>query len=145
MRAVNGSSLNATIVSGIVPTRPGQYNGGLHNFIGFIEDWNYAPLEVNFVGSLIQLNFSTSATGPYDQENLDADNPQPLQFDNTGQFIRYYGRPECFYGYDIALQYYPPAPIAERFITLGTPRSEAYRELPLQDPYIQQLLDALDN
>ena len=39
----------------------------------------------------------------------------------------------------MALQYVSAAPIAERFVTLGRPRNEYYRELPLDDEYIKPL------
>ena len=43
------------------------------------------------------------------------------------------------WGYDVALQYTPAGPIAQRFVTLERPRSEHYRELPIDDPYVTNL------
>ncbi|NJN19881.1 MAG: hypothetical protein HC812_00015 [Leptolyngbya sp. RL_3_1] len=39
----------------------------------------------------------------------------------------------------MALQYSPQSPIASRFTSVGDPRSEFYRELPVDDPYIKML------
>jgi hypothetical protein len=37
-----------------------------------------------------------------------------------------------------------PTPIAARFVSVGNARSEFYRELPVDDPYIQLLRCAKD-
>jgi hypothetical protein len=96
---------------------------------------------VTIKGSFIQLNFSKYATGPYDQENLNPETPTKL---SEGVNIPYYSPPTREWGYDVALQYQSPGPVAERFITVSSPRRETYRELSVDDPYIKNLLDALD-
>lgn len=124
--------VNATIVSGLVPQRFEQGYGGLHNFPRFIEDWDSVDLHLS--GSLIQLNFSANATGPFEHDAW-----QPGQDPTADEELGYYRPPNRRWGYDVGLLYVPPAPAARRFVNIGAPRSEYYRELPSDDPYIVNL------
>ncbi|HEY9735470.1 MAG TPA: hypothetical protein V6D06_04280, partial [Trichocoleus sp.] len=84
----------------------------------------------NYAGAFLQLDFSTAATGPFDQDAWErAERPV------SDEFIFYYQPPERRWGYDVGLQYVPPAPVSRRFITYGLPRSEYYREVAVDDPY----------
>ncbi|NJL46308.1 MAG: hypothetical protein HC929_00840 [Leptolyngbyaceae cyanobacterium SM2_5_2] len=130
--------VNAVFVSGIVPKRPQQGYGGLHNYPRFIEYWEATDLHI--AGSFIQLNFSTTATGPYEQDAWE-DGASPVAAEPIG----YYEAPNRRWGYDVGLLYVPPAPAARRFVTIGSPRSEYYREIPADDPYIVNLRCARDN
>lgn len=124
--------VNATFVSGIIPKRPNQSYGGLHNYPRFLERWTGQNLYI--AGSFIQLNFSTGSTGPYDQDSWE-EGVDPVATEPIG----YYDAPNRRWGYDVGLLYVPPAPAARRFVTIGAPRSEYYRELPADDPYIVNL------
>ncbi|WP_088890934.1 hormogonium polysaccharide biosynthesis protein HpsA [Leptolyngbya ohadii] len=135
--------VNTILVSGLVPTRTNQPYGGLHNFPRFLEDWSGRNLF--FSGAFLQLNFSTYATAPFD---LDAWEPGAVPAAGTGctnsdtesrEDICYYGAPNRRWGYDPALQYVPPAPVAQRFQQPETTRSEFYSEPPANDPYIARL------
>lgn len=125
--------VNAVLVNGLVPSRAGQSYGGFHNFPRSIESWKDTNLHI--AGSFLQLNFSTYGTAPYDQEAW-----EPGEVPTTGSvFSEYTYAPDRRWGYDPALQYNPPAPITERFVSVGSPRSEFYKELPVDDPYIKNL------
>ncbi len=124
--------VNATFVSGLVPQRPLQGYGGLHNFLRFLEAWR--GIDLHIAGSLIQLNFSTNATGPFEHDAW-----HPTQDPDDKERLGYYVPPNRRWGYDVALLYVPPAPAARRFVNIGAPRSEYYRELPADDPYIVNL------
>jgi len=134
--AVN-TYVNAVFVSGIVPRRPRQGYGGLHNYPRFLENWSGKSLFIQ--GSFLQLNFSTASTGPQEQETY-----EPGQDPPTSEYLGYYSAPNRRWGYDVGLLYVPPAPASRRFVTLGTPRSEYYRELPADDPYVENLKCATD-
>ncbi len=123
--------INATFVSGITPKRGNQGYGGLHNFPRFLQDWN---TDLFISGSFIQLNFSTASTGPFEQEGL-----EPGTLPVGAEWIRYYGPPDRRWGYDVGLLYVPPAPAAERFVDIESPRSEYYREVATDDAYIVNL------
>jgi hypothetical protein len=144
----NNVRINATIVSGTVPSRGGQSYGGMHNFPRFLENWGGQNLHI--AGAFIQLNFSTSATAPFDQEKRgtavgqDGWEPNNTLTDaqragSSAESIRYYGAPNRRWGYDVGLQYAPAGPVASRFVTPSNTRSEFYRELPLEDPYVRRL------
>ncbi|MEO0769940.1 MAG: hypothetical protein AAFY72_10990, partial [Cyanobacteria bacterium J06649_4] len=140
--------VNATMISGIVPSRTGQGYGGLHNFPRFLEVWdvpegtpanvedqNFKKTNLFIQGAFLQLNFSTASTGPFD---ADAWNPSDAgQTNKEASF--YYKPPERRWGYDVGLQYAPAGPIAQRFVTIERPRSEHYREIPVDDPYVMSL------
>jgi hypothetical protein len=124
---------NAIIVSGLVPSRPGQSYGGLHNFPRFITTWPNLFIS----GSLLQLNFSRYATSPFDQSAWEpGDNP-------GNELIRYYSPPNRRWGYDVGLQYAPAGPLSSRFISAERTRNEFYDEPPADDPYMINLCESL--
>ncbi|WP_254658185.1 hormogonium polysaccharide biosynthesis protein HpsA [Pleurocapsa sp. PCC 7327] len=133
-RGINGTRVNSIIVSGQIPTRTNQWNGGIINFPRFLEYWTSRRLFI--AGAFIQLNYSTYATGPWQHENSTW---EPSTSAATSGPWNYYSPPMRRWGYDVALQYAPPGPVAQRFISTGTPRSEVYQERPADDPYIKQL------
>ena len=125
--------VNAVFISGIIPSQAGQTYGGMHNFPRFLEHWRSVDLHIS--GGFFQLNFSTSATAPFDQDAWEpGDNARV-----NDERVRFYGAPNRLWGYDVGLQYAPAGPIARRFVTVGRPRSEFYRELPVNDPYVTNL------
>jgi hypothetical protein len=130
--------VNSIIVSGIIPSRNGQGNGGFHNFPRFIENWNTINSFIS--GSFLQLNFSTYATGPFNQSAW-----EPGASPNGGAPAWYYQPPNRIWGYDVGLQYAPAGPLAQRFVTSGKKRSEFYRDLEVDDPYICRLRLALNS
>jgi hypothetical protein len=130
--------MNMILISGLVPSRANQSYGGLHNFPRFIETWG-SPLY--FSGALLQLNFSTYATAPFDQEQWQPGLPDPLGGSGANEWIPYYGPPDRRWGFDVGLKYAPPGPVAERFKSPEPTRSEFYDEPPANDPYIKLLGD----
>ncbi|MEL6453478.1 MAG: hormogonium polysaccharide biosynthesis protein HpsA [Cyanobacteria bacterium J06623_5] len=145
--------INALLIGGIVPARQGQSYGGLHNFPRLLEFWPGRQLVIS--GGFFQLNFSSQAVAPYDQDaSWEAGSPiysgegqneikvGSYKTGNQHSSTFYYGAAERIWGYDVAFQYSPAAPIARRFVRLDRPRSEFYRELPVDDPYIQKLCAA---
>ncbi|WNC31493.1 MULTISPECIES: hormogonium polysaccharide biosynthesis protein HpsA [unclassified Thermosynechococcus] len=137
------TQVNAVIISGTVPSRPTQSYGGMHNFPRFLEGWGNLTIQ----GSFIQLNFSTQATGPFDQDQWEIPNDPRCRDVNTAfncpaqsvELIQYYGAPTRRWGYDVGLQLAPAGPVARRFITPGRQRNEFYTELRADDPYILRL------
>lgn len=139
--------VNATFVSGIVPTRPGQAYGGLHNYTRFLQDWGGGDDKQGLYiqGSFFQLDFSTGSTAPQDQDAWEPGDTPTIGDGTNQEIIRFYRAPQRYFGYDVALLYVPPAPAAARFVTIGSPRSEYYREIAADDPYIEMLKCALDS
>ncbi|MEA5466008.1 hormogonium polysaccharide biosynthesis protein HpsA [Leptothoe sp. PORK10 BA2] len=136
--AATPTRVNALLIAGIVPLRSGQNYGGLHNFPRLLEYWPNKSLIIS--GGFFQLNFSTHATAPFDQDAWEPGaSPSSTKENNA-----FYGAARRIWGYDVGFQYTSVAPIARRFVTSGRPRSEFYRELPLDDPYIKNLCKAED-
>lgn len=127
------TQINALLISGIVPSRFSQAYGGLHNFPRLNEAWT-KDRDLQIAGGFFQLFFSNSSTGPYEMEAWEPDQ-EPLEEER----FAYYLPPNRIWGYDVALQYAQTPPIAERFVAVRKPRSEFYRELPIDDPYIKML------
>ncbi|MBW4494430.1 MAG: hormogonium polysaccharide biosynthesis protein HpsA [Oscillatoria princeps RMCB-10] len=136
--------VNAVIISGTVPSRQNQSNGGLHNFPRFLENWasslyaTGAEKELFFSGSLVQLNFSTYATGPWDQDAW-----EPGTSPTSPENFKYYWPPKRRWGYDVGLQYAPPGNVSRRMVLPSDTRSEFYREPNADDKYICRLRKAI--
>ena len=137
----DGTQMNMIMVSGIVPSREGQSYGGLHNFPRFLEDWSSKKLFLS--GAFLQLNFSTYATAPFDQENWQPGEAAPITGSGNDEWIRYYKPPNRIWGYDVGLQYAPAGPVARRFKSSLPTRSEFYSEPAASDPYIKNLCRAI--
>lgn len=126
------SRVNAVIASAIVPSRVNQAYGGLHNYPRFLQSWGGNNLVI--YGSMIQLNFSTSATAPFDQDAW-----EPPQAPIAAEEIPYYGPPPRRWGYDVGLQYTDAGPLARRLFDIGKARDEFYQQPALDTPYICRL------
>jgi hypothetical protein len=128
--------MNATFVSGLVPHRPRQGYGGLHNFPRFLENWGK---NLFIQGSFIQLNFSTAGTAPFEQDAW-----EPGEDPTDKEPIGYYRPPNRRWGFDVALLYARTGPAARRFVQVSSPRSEYFRQVASDDPYIENLRCAED-
>ncbi|MCT7980291.1 hormogonium polysaccharide biosynthesis protein HpsA [Laspinema olomoucense] len=131
------TTVNMVMVSGVIPQRLNQINGGFHNFPRLLENWTGRDLFIQ--GSLIQLNFSNYATGPFSQNAWE---PTQTPAANVNPF-NYYQPPNRNWGYDVGLQYAPAGPISSRMIVPNSKRDEFYREPEADDPYICKLREAL--
>lgn len=128
----NATRVNAVIVQGIIPSQSQQSYGGLSTFPRMIEEWD--GLDLSMLGAFIQLRFSTQNTGLLDQDAWEPGNT-PI----TDQLINHFRPPNRKWGYDVALQFQTAGPVSRRFAVPGTTRSEVYRELAVDDPYIARL------
>jgi type II secretory pathway pseudopilin PulG len=128
--------VNAIAISGVIPSRLDQTGGGMHNFLRLNELWR--DVNLFFSGSMIQLNYSTYATGPFLQHSFE---PPDLVADPT--FVRgydYYYPPNRRFGYDVGLQIARrPSAVSARFQFPSNTRTEFLRELDPQDPYVRRL------
>lgn len=147
------TTVNVSIYSGIVPSRINVSYGGLHNFPRFLEEWKDEPLNIS--GAFFQLGFSTSSTAPYDQKNAPGDfnalswEPNQASINviegaDDGVTTEWYFPPERYWGYDVALQKNAPGAVASKFVSQTPLVSEFYTSLEVNDPYVYQLCEALD-
>ena len=131
-QAAGDTYVNATFFSGMAPSRKQQSNGGLPNFVRLTELW--AGRILNIQGAFIQFDFSRMATAPFDQDAWES--ASDLTDDEQ---IAYYSPPNRRWSYDVGLLYQQPGAAASRFLSLRSPRSEYFRTLPNDDPYITTL------
>ena len=64
----SNTTVNAAMVSGIVPTGNGYYSGGVENFPRFLENWGSKSL--TYYGSMIELYNSTQNIGRWGAANV---------------------------------------------------------------------------
>ncbi len=132
--------VNAIAISGVVPPRLNQTNGGMHNFLRLNELWR--GVDLFFSGSMIQLNYSTYATGPFLQRSFEPPNLVPDLTNVLG--YDYYYPPRRRFGYDVGLQIARRfSAVSARFQFPSNTRTEFLRELDPQDPYVRRLRCAL--
>ncbi len=83
-RIASNTTVNAAIVSGIVPTNvynDGGYSGGAENFPRFLEDWSNATL--TYYGSMVELYKSQQSTGEWGMGNVYNAPTRKWFFDNN--------------------------------------------------------------
>ncbi|MGF1512109.1 MAG: hypothetical protein ACFB5Z_00205 [Elainellaceae cyanobacterium] len=126
-------SLNAVIVSGMVPSIPRQASGGLVDQLRRLENWE----TVTFSGAWVQLGYSRYSTAPFDQDAWETGRPKPARYDAYQALARPHWR------YDVALQYGTAPPFVRPLETVAAnPRSEFYSIPAAADPYIAILCRA---
>lgn len=128
--------VNAIAISGTLPSRLHQTAGGMHNFLRLNELWK--DINLFFSGSMIQLNYSTYATGPFLQQSFEP--PNLVTGSALTRGYDYYYPPNRRFGYDVGLQIARrPSAVSARFQFPSNARTEFLRELDPQDPYVRRL------
>ncbi|MBD2344462.1 hormogonium polysaccharide biosynthesis protein HpsA [Anabaena subtropica] len=127
------------------PTRNAEDNGGLHNFVRLIENWNTATTEtaLKINGAFYQVKRSAYATAPF----MPVFSGNVYQIDNYGASVRgtvpYYLPPLRQWGYDVALLSQSPDLFAQKLITIPDDLpDEFFREVGRDDPWVRILLCA---
>ena len=130
------NAFNALVISGTNPNRAVHTSGGLPGMLRSIENWNTT---LQFAGSIIQLNFNAYA-GPFHQGAWE---PGTMALAPSGSggfsYFSYFSNPDRNWGFDPGLLYAPASPAARRLAVPSNTRSEFYRELSTNDPYIINL------
>ena len=84
-RVASNTTVNAAVVSGIVPTASvggdGSYSGGAENFPRFLEDWSHAAL--TYYGSMVELYKSQQSMGEWGKANVYSPPTRQWYFDNN--------------------------------------------------------------
>jgi hypothetical protein len=160
---------NLVAVAGDTPSRNGESNGGLHNFIRFLESWskdsnNNNRIPVTISGSFIQSKHSAYATAPFQmllgtsattggifnypqayKTGVEKLSDSASTLGEVGK-APYYEAPDRQWGYDVGLLSQIPDLFAQRFTSpsAGKP-NEFYREVAQDDPWVHNLLCAVKN
>ncbi len=155
VRATN-TTTNLAIVGGDTPSAGNETNGGLENFVRYLEDWainntNDPPkFNHNLSGSLIQYKRSTYASTPWQilRQNRGAsifgsDYPQLYQTNTSSGTTPFYTPPSRQWGFDVGLLSQLPDLFAQTFTLPPTSEpDEFFREVNRDDKWVKALLCA---
>lgn len=166
LQSATATETNVSFAQGNTPERPpvtgqiGEYNGGLENFIRYLEIWfttngSSTPVTHTASGSFIQFKRSSYATAPY--QTLISSTTATTIFgypqaytQNTNSYIvtpqgssPFSTPPARNWGYDVALLTQLPDLFSQRFTSpsVGSP-NEFYREVSRDDSWVKTLLCA---
>ncbi|MEM6400971.1 MAG: hormogonium polysaccharide biosynthesis protein HpsA [Cyanobacteria bacterium P01_D01_bin.116] len=165
-RAID-TTTNLVIAQGDTPPRKTESNGGLENFVRYLETWrkarsstDYSKFNHNLSGSLIQYKRSAYATAPWQmiqESGSNALNGSIFDFrpyyrtDSTpgngseeGEGMSpFYTPPERQWGFDIALLSQIPDLFAQTFTSpTASKPNEFFREVSRDDKWVKTLLCA---
>ncbi|WP_460203096.1 hormogonium polysaccharide biosynthesis protein HpsA [Scytonema sp. NUACC21] len=158
MQTATETETNLVFAQGDTPGRPTESNGGLENFVRYIERWQNGPNDTDLIkhiasGAFIQMKRSAYATAPFLTLTSNFDNPTILRnrqgyrltVNQIGTLGRtsFYAAPRRFWGYDVALLTQLPDLFSQRFSapSVGAP-NEFYREVGRDDNWVKTLLCA---
>lgn len=146
------TTFNLAAAAGDTPARPEEDNGGLHNFVRFVENWNVDPnlnkaTAAKISGSFIQIKRSNYATGPFvaflTADTLNTGNNFKYPIANFGNVTSFYLAPLRQWGYDVGLLSQSPDLFAQKLaLTPDEKPDEYFREVGRDDPWMQVLLCA---
>lgn len=142
------TTFNLAAAGGDTPARPTEDNGGLHNFVRFLENWNptgdlNAAVAAIVNGSFIQRNRSVYATAPFVAYLSSGSSLAAYPIANAGGQVPFYQAPKRQWGYDVALLSQSPDAFSQKLaITPDDKPNEYFREVGRDDVWVQTLLCA---
>ncbi len=167
----HGETFNVVIASGDSPPRQIENNGGVANFVRYLENWRQPGgtcrategIPARISGSLIQFKRSAYDTAPFWHAPKNADDinvPSGFGYEidanyrGSGAFmpyatgngkLPYYMAPQRLYGFDVALLTQLPDLFSGLFTTpsAGDP-DEFFREVARDDRWVKTLLCATE-
>ncbi|MEH1928965.1 hormogonium polysaccharide biosynthesis protein HpsA [Nostoc sp.] len=147
MQNAQSSTFNLVAAGGDTPARPTEDNGGLHNFVRLLENWNPTggsndafPAIIN--GSFIQRTRSAYATAPL-VAYLNGSSLAQYPISNSSGQVPFYIAPKRQWGYDVALLSQSPDAFSQKLaITPSNKPNEYFREVGRDDTWVQTLLCA---
>ncbi|MEH1835819.1 MAG: hormogonium polysaccharide biosynthesis protein HpsA [Nostoc sp.] len=142
------TTFNLAAAGADTPARPTEDNGGLHNFVRLLENWNpsnSSPASIATInGSFIQRTRSAYATAPFlAYLNGSSLSSTPYPTNNSNGKLPYYQPPNRQWGYDVALLSQSPDAFSQKLaITPNNKPNEYFREVGRDDTWVQTLLCA---
>ncbi|MBF2004623.1 MAG: hypothetical protein IGS49_03945 [Chlorogloeopsis fritschii C42_A2020_084] len=134
------TTFNLIVAAGDSPARPTEDNGGLHNFVRFIENWQPPTTSRRAIisGSFMQVKKSAYGTGPYNGAANDS-----YRIDIDGGKGTGFLPPKRQWGYDVALLSQSPDLFASKLVlTPPDLPDEYFREVGRDDKWVETLLCA---
>ncbi|MEH1925324.1 hormogonium polysaccharide biosynthesis protein HpsA [Nostoc sp.] len=147
LQQATATTFNLAAAGGDTPARPTEDNGGLHNFVRLLENWNptsdlNAAIAAKINGSFIQRGRSVYATGPF-VAFLNTSSSAVYPIANSGGLVPFYLAPKRQWGYDVALLSQSPDAFSQKLaITPDDKPNEYFREVGRDDIWVQTLLCA---
>jgi len=156
--ASNGTTFNAVFAAGDTPARSTEDNGGMQNFVRFLEDWNWdsttpkesfnypAAYKARINGGFYQVKNSSYATGPFlgfllPKGNYDFAHTYASNVNNAKG--PYYQPPTRQWGYDVGLLAQAPDWFTQKLVKPPDAKpDEFFREVGKDDPWVHTLLCA---
>ncbi|MEH1907817.1 hormogonium polysaccharide biosynthesis protein HpsA [Nostoc sp.] len=138
------TTFNLVAAGADTPARPTEDNGGLHNFVRFLENWSptsSTAIVATINGSFIQRTRSAYATGPFVAYLSSSSAAYPIG--NGSGLLPFYQAPTRQWGYDVALLSQSPDAFSQKLaITPNNKPNEYFREVGRDDTWVQKLLCA---
>ncbi|OYE05326.1 hormogonium polysaccharide biosynthesis protein HpsA [Nostoc sp. 'Peltigera membranacea cyanobiont' 232] len=161
MQWATPTTFNLVAAGGDTPARPTEDNGGLHNFVRFLENWNPTTnstslgvqtgnnSDTNLAyaatinGSFIQRTRSAYATAPFVAYLSTGSSITAYPIANSGGQVPFYLAPKRLWGYDVGLLSQSPDAFSQKLaITPNNKPNEYFREVGRDDSWMQTLLCA---
>ncbi|MEH2131518.1 MAG: hormogonium polysaccharide biosynthesis protein HpsA [Nostoc sp.] len=148
LQAATPTTFNLVAAGGDTPARPTEDNGGLHNFVRLLEDWNptgdlSAAYAATINGSFIQRTRSAYATAPFVAYLTTGSSLSAYPITNSGGQVPFYLAPNRLWGYDVGLLSQSPDAFSQKLaITPNNKPNEYFREVGRDDTWVQTLLCA---
>jgi hypothetical protein len=160
LQRATATETNLVFTQGNTPARPTETNGGLENFVRYLENWNGIGHTAS--GAFIQFKRSVFATAPWQIVTAGYNNADTA-YSSTGTIFGYpqgyrstvtsaggnmgrspfYAPPSRLWGYDVALLTQLPDLFSQRFASPSTAEpNEFYREVARDDDWVKSLLCA---
>ncbi|NMG10489.1 hormogonium polysaccharide biosynthesis protein HpsA [Brasilonema sp. UFV-L1] len=139
MQTATNTETNLIFAQGNTPGRPTESNGGLENFVRYLERWK--GISHTASGSFIQFKHSNYATAPW-QTVTTRTNASNQNLSRSPFFTP----PNRFWSYDTALLSQSPDLFSLHFTTPTTHKpNEFYREVGRDDDWVKTLLCAVQD
>jgi len=138
------TTFNLIAATGDTPARPTEDNGGLHNFVRLLENWNPQSSTNNATkarisGSFMQIKRSAYADAPL----MAALSDNQYKIANNNGTVPFYLAPTRQWGYDVALLSQSPDLFAQKLVTIPDDLPDEYfREVGRDDTWVKTLLCA---
>jgi type II secretory pathway pseudopilin PulG len=148
LQAATSTTYNLIVAAGDTPARNTEDNGGLQNYVRFLENWWVNSAVTKISGIFMQLKKSSYATAPLVTSLTTANNSllyatsnNPVS--NSGGRVPFFHPPTRLWGYDVGLLSQSPDLFAQRLVTpISDLPNEYFREVSKDDPWVQNLLCA---
>lgn len=153
LQAATETTFNLIVAAGDTPARSTEDNGGLHNYVRFLEHWSATSstaVAAKINGIFMQLKKSAYATAPFFTSLTSNLAPSNLLYATSNGPLNsllgrlpFYHPPTRLWGYDVGLLSQSPDLFAQKLVQpVGDLPNEYFREIGRDDEWVETLLCA---